>query len=76
MVIALLLRKVMAVPNPRETLERVSALVHEVRGGDFELRAPVPIPGMQYGRRGRVPGASRSTSRETAMPLAVRPITL
>jgi len=76
MVIALLLRKVMSMPHPRETLERVSALVHKVRGGDFEKRAPVPVPGMQYGRRGRVPGATRSTSRESAMPLAVRPITL
>lgn len=76
MVIALLLRKVMSMPHPRETLERVSAIVHEVRGGDFEQRAPVPVPGMQIGRRGRVPGASRSASRDSALPLAIRPLTL
>lgn len=77
MVIALLLRKVMSMPHPRETLERVSTLVHQVRGGDFERRAPMPVPGTQYNRRGRVPGASRSAApRGSALPLAIRPLTL
>lgn len=76
MVVALLLRKVMSMPHPRETLERVSAIVHQVRGGDFEKRAPVPVPGMQHNRRGRVPGASRTAARGAAMPQVIRPLTL
>lgn len=76
MVIAVLLRKVMSMPNPRETLESLSALVHRVRGGDLEKRAPAPVEGMQYNRRGRVPGASRTAARDPALQLAIRPLTL
>jgi len=75
LVIDLLLRKIMSMPQPRETLERVSALVHRVRGGDFELRAPEPIPGVPRSRRGRASGHSIS-KRSAAMPLPIRPITL
>lgn len=74
LVIDVLLRKIMSMPNPREALERVATLVHRVRGGDFEQRAPEPMPGATRSRRGRV---GRSAARRgEVMPLALRPVTL
>ncbi len=75
LVIELLLRKLMSMPNPREALERVSTIVHRVRGGDFETRAPAPVPGAPRSKRGRA--SSRSAARrDSVMPLAIRPLTL
>lgn len=77
LVIELLLRKVMSVPEPRMTLERLSTLVHRVRGGDFERRAPIPDPTAPRSLRGRTPGSARTGARRGAvMPLAIRPLTL
>lgn len=77
LVIELLLRKVMSVENPRLTLERLSTLVHKVRGGDFEKRAPTPDPTAPRSLRGRTPGSARTGARRGAvMPLAIRPLTL
>lgn len=75
LVIDLLLRKVMSMPNPREALERVSTIVHRVRGGDFETRGPAPVPGAPRSKRGRASGRS-AARRDSAMPLPIRPLTL
>lgn len=75
LVIDLLLRKIMSMPNPREALERVSTIVHRVRGGDFEMRGPAPIPGAPRSKRGRASGRS-AARRGSAMPLPIRPLTL
>ncbi|OUM00700.1 hypothetical protein [Variovorax sp. JS1663] len=75
LVIELLLRKLMSMPNPREALERMSTIVHRVRGGDFETRGPAPLPGVPRSRRGRASGRS-AARRGAAMPLPIRPLTL
>ena len=75
LVIDLLLRKIMSMPDPREVLERISTLVHRVRGGDFELRGPAPVPGAPRSKRGRASGRS-AARRDSAMPLPIRTLTL
>jgi hypothetical protein len=75
LVIDLLMRKIMSMPNPREALERVSTIVHRVRGGDFETRGPAPVPGAPRSKRGRASGRS-AARRGSAMPLSIRPLTL
>lgn len=75
LVIDLLLRKIMSMPNPREALERLSTVVHRVRGGDFETRGPAPVPGAPRSKRGRASGRS-AARRGSAMPLPIRPLTL
>ncbi|KWT65023.1 MULTISPECIES: hypothetical protein [unclassified Variovorax] len=75
LVIDLLLRKIMSMPNPLEALERVSTVVHRVRGGDFETRGPAPIPGAPRSKRGRASGRS-AARRGSAMPLPIRSLTL
>lgn len=62
--VALLLRKLMSLNEPRETLERIARLVHKVRGGDYDLRAPLPQVGVQQARRGRAPNIAREKLAE------------
>ena len=64
LVVTLLLRKTMSLAQPFEELERLAALVHYVRGGDFDLRVPIPVPGVEIKRRGRSPVLDRDEKTE------------
>ncbi|TAL65688.1 MAG: hypothetical protein EPN79_10940 [Burkholderiaceae bacterium] len=72
LVVVLLLRKIMSMPHPRETLERVAALVMRVRGGDLNLRAPIPQPGQRVHRRGRVADVSRLIPDKSSLGRAIK----
>ena len=67
LVVTLLLRKTMSLAQPLEELERLAALVHYVRGGDFDLRGPRPVLGIEIKRRGRLPVLERDEKAELRM---------
>lgn len=77
LVVSLFLRKLMSLKHPRETLEELARLVHKNRVGDFDKRAPYPVPGARYNRRGRIPKVDRGSGTDRdALPLNIKPFVL
>lgn len=78
LVIALILRKLMSMDKPLETLEALTRLVHKVRQGDFEARAPYPKHGARLTRRGRAAKLNRTANKQrgTELPIDIQPLVL
>lgn len=78
LVIALFLRKLMSMDKPLETLENLTRLVHKVREGDFDLRAPYPQQGARLTRRGRAAKLNRTANKQhgSGLPIDLKPLVL
>lgn len=76
--IAIFLRKLRDMESRMHVLEELARKVHEVRGGDFDMRAPLPVPGERALTRGRRTKLDRALGLSpTEAPLRLRkPITL
>jgi flagellar biosynthesis GTPase FlhF len=78
LVIALILRKLMSMNEPLKTLEDLTRLVHKVRGGNFENRAPYPMQGARLYRRGRAAKLNRTANKQRGneLPIDIQPLVL
>lgn len=75
--VAIFLRKLRDMERRMQVLEDLARKVHEVRGGDFDMRSPLPVPGERALGPGRHTNLDRARGLSQAEPpLPLKPITL